>query len=335
MINIAPRTRSEKVPQELSAEEEIMVKISWLYYREGNTQQEIAKKLGLSRSKVGRILAKALALGIVEIKLSPKADLIHLSLEHELETRFHLKEALVVAAGEDPASLLENLGQAGGRLLDRLLPAKFTLGLGLGTSVASVLPYVTPRSESNSIVLTLSGGFTQPEHDTTGYDISWPLADTLGARLEKLYCPLVAASKEVKNAILSDPNLAAQLKRTQEVEVALISIGYPQVEMPLHRLGFCSIEDVNALLEAGAVGELIVTFYTLEGQPIYTDLYDRAIGVSLDTLQKIPFTVGIAGGLEKTEAILGALRIGCLDVLITDQVTAEAVLQLDQELPGS
>jgi dihydroxyacetone kinase-like protein len=60
-------------------------------------------------------------------------------------------------------------------------------------------------------------------------------------------------------------------------------------------------------------------------------LDDRIIGLSIDELRKVPTTVAISGGLEKTRALLGALRVNCLDVIITDQKTAEAILQLDDE----
>ena len=46
------------------------------------------------------------------------------------------------------------------------------------------------------------------------------------------------------------------------------------------------------------------------------------IGASIATLQKIPNVVAIAGGPQKVNAILGALRLGCIDVLVTDSDTA-------------
>jgi DNA-binding transcriptional regulator LsrR (DeoR family) len=327
--------RPERISEELTAEEEIMVKVSWLYYRENYTQQEIAQKLNLSRSKVGRLLAKALKEGIVEIKLSPMVHLINLPLENELEKRFNLREALISPSGDRSHTLLENLGRTAARFLDRSLHEVFTLGISMGTSVAAVLPFVSPRNETDSTVITLSGGFTQPEYDTTAYDISWPLANTLGAKLEVLYCPLVAESKEVKETFLSDRNLCAQLKRAEEVDIALVSIGYPHMDMPLHRLGICTTPDVTNLLDAGAVGEIITNFINMDGEFVHTDLYDRSIGVSIDVLKKIPTTVAIAGGLAKTRAILGALRTDCLDVLITDNDTAEAILKLDDEQSSS
>jgi DNA-binding transcriptional regulator LsrR (DeoR family) len=328
--NISRKTL-DSVDLELSKDEEVLVKVAWLYYFENMTQQEIANKLNLSRPKVGRLLVKARQEGIVSIQLSPKVKSLNLALENELETRFDLKEAVVVDSGEDRDSLYRNLGRGGAHFLDRSLCSDFMLGLAMGSSIAATVPYITPRIPSNGTIITLSGGFTQPGHDTSGYNVGWPMAEKLGARLEQLFCPLVAESKETREVILKDANLRSQLVRAGRVDMALVSLGYVHHAMPLHRLGFCSKDDIDKLLELGAVGEIITSFFDLDGNAVRSDLDDRIIGLTINELVKIPTTVAISGGLEKTKAILGALRVKCLDVIITDQKTTEAVLKLDDK----
>ncbi len=53
---------------------------------------------------------------------------------------------------------------------------------------------------------------------------------------------------------------------------------------------------------------------------------DRVIAVSLEDLRKIPRVIGVALGDDKAKSIVGALKSGVLDVLITDEKTAESVL---------
>ena len=57
-----------------------------------------------------------------------------------------------------------------------------------------------------------------------------------------------------------------------------------------------------------------------------TPLDDRVIGMSLEELQHVGRVLALAGGQAKTEAIRGALRIGVIDVLITDRFTAERLV---------
>jgi DNA-binding transcriptional regulator LsrR (DeoR family) len=317
------------VPDNYSNGEELIIKVSWLYYFGNLTQQEIAKKLNLSRSKVGRLIQRALSEGIIEIKFHPSVQSYHPSIESEFEDRFHLKEALVTNSGDDQEQLLDNLGRAGAMYLDRALGNDFILGIGLGTTITAVLPYLVPRKSSNGTIVTLSGGFSQAGYDTSDYNISWPMANILNARLEQMLCPLVAETPEAREAIVSDTNIRAQLDRARSCDIAFISIGPVNYEMNLYSLGYIPIEDVRALIEAKAVGEVLSSFYDQSGNLLDTPLNSRSISLGIPDLQKIPTSVAISGGLKKTEAILGALRSGFLDVMITDLNTAEAVLELD------
>lgn len=316
---------------EQDSDTELMVKVAWLYYFRNLTQQEIAEKYNLSRPKVGRLLKKALDEGIVEIRLSKSIQSYNLLIENDLESRFDLREALVVNSAEDQPTLYDNLGMACARYLDRVLEPNFILGIGLGTTVRAIVPHLAPHKSCNGTIVTLSGGFSQPGHDTSDFNASWPLANLLEANLEQLYCPLVAQNKESRNAILSDRSLSGQLKRASESNIAIVSIGYIHLDMPLHRLEFCESQDVEQLKAAGAVGEILVNFYDIHGKQVKTNLDDRMIGLSIEDLKKIPTTIAISGGIEKAPAILGALRTGCIDVLVTDQKTAQVLVDLDDE----
>jgi DNA-binding transcriptional regulator LsrR (DeoR family) len=59
---------------------------------------------------------------------------------------------------------------------------------------------------------------------------------------------------------------------------------------------------------------------------VRTALSERVIGVELDRLRSTPHGVCVAGGLQKAEAIRGALLAGFVDVLVTDHATARKVL---------
>ena len=76
------------------------------------------------------------------------------------------------------------------------------------------------------------------------------------------------------------------------------------------------------LHQAGAVGEISFRFYDIDGQPVITPLNDRVIGITLDELRRADRVMAIAGGEAKTAAIAGALRLGVINVLVTDRFTA-------------
>ena len=60
-------------------------------------------------------------------------------------------------------------------------------------------------------------------------------------------------------------------------------------------------------------------FFDKHGQQCDFESNPRIIGISLGQLANVPLTLAIAGGEHKAEAILGALRGGYLNGLITDE----------------
>ena len=86
-----------------------------------------------------------------------------------------------------------------------------------------------------------------------------------------------------------------------------------------------SREERAELQRLGAVGDICFRFFTADGEPIKSPLMKRVIGIDLAKLRGCKRVVGVAGGGAKVQAILGALRGGLLDVLITDHRTAEAL----------
>ena len=56
----------------------------------------------------------------------------------------------------------------------------------------------------------------------------------------------------------------------------------------------------------------------------------RLVSISFENLKKIPIRVGVAYGKEKRQAILGALRAGIVNVLITDMQAAEYLMDVEQ-----
>lgn len=71
-------------------------------------------------------------------------------------------------------------------------------------------------------------------------------------------------------------------------------------------------------------------FFGIDGTIIDHPINRRVVGIQLEELVDFNgLVVGMAGGSSKIRPILGALRGGYLDVLITDDVTAASVLEMN------
>ena len=81
----------------------------------------------------------------------------------------------------------------------------------------------------------------------------------------------------------------------------------------------------------GAVGDILSHFIDAHGQPVDAEIDDRLISTPLDALKEMKNVIGVAGGADKVDAIRAVLNGQYLDVLITDEITAAALLEHGEE----
>src|SRR5690606_39652962 len=110
-----------------------MARVAWLYYHQGLTQQDIGDRLGLSRVKVVRLLARAREEGIVQIRVD-HPSLRYVELEEQLRRRFGLQEAVIVPSSETEEQIREALGQFAARSLGRARPPGASTGPAWGVT---------------------------------------------------------------------------------------------------------------------------------------------------------------------------------------------------------
>jgi len=80
-------------------------------------------------------------------------------------------------------------------------------------------------------------------------------------------------------------------------------------------------------MELGAAGDLSGWYFDINGKLIENELAERTISLPLDEVKKKRTRVGIAMGNHKVSAIIGALRGGYVNMLYTDEQTAQSVIE--------
>ena len=306
-----------------------LAKVGAMYYLQGKTQQQIADRIGVSRPTVSRMIKEARDRGIVQITVA-HVDGLAADLESGLEARFGLREAVVVDRDGD-GSLRAALGTAAAGLLGRLVEPGAVVGLTWGTTLREMVKAVVPRRTDGVTVVQTLGGVGPPLAEAHAADLPRRLAAALGADLRLLQAPGVVASAEARDVLAADPQIRAALAALGTMTVAFVGIGglatnpvlgdgelAPEVDLPA---GFEA-----DLVRRGAVGDVALRFFDADGAPVETDLDRRLVGVDLDTLRAVERVVGVAGGPEKVDAIRAALRGRIVDVLVTDDATAQALL---------
>ncbi len=316
---------------------QLLADIAKWYYLDGFSQQEIAERVRLSRPSISRLLLDARELGVVEIIVNPPIPTVP-DLESQLRQQFALREARVLerktAPDEEAARLMGRLGAA---VLDNVLEDGMILGLSWGTAVHTVVQEVRPRRLPRVRVVQMIGGVGAPYRSIDGPEQCRRIADTFGAQHFYLNAPLYVDSPGVAAALREDHSIKEVLELARQSDVALLGIGStnPEVCTPFHA-GYLSYEDLRQLEKLGAVGIICTSNFNIAGEYVSAPwIEDCAISITWEDICGFGTVIAIANGKRKAAAILGALRTGAVDILITDDITADEVLALaEKTLPA-
>ena len=301
----------------------ILVKVAYMYYDENMTQQEIADKLGVSRPSVSRLLQKARQSGIVEIKISYEGSFT--KLEDALEKKFNLREAIITPT-EESDTLKHLLAEAAANYLTRTIKDEDIVGVSWGTTLALIPKYIQEASRNVTFV-PLVGGVGQIKLDIHSNTISINLAKAFNGKGQLLHAPVVVDSVKVKETLISDTSISEILKLASKSNIAVIGIGSPlALNSTIRQTGYYTDKELQELKEVKAVSDLCCIFLDSDGSVCPAELNQRVIGISIEKLKAIPNVVAVAGGKDKQEAILAALKGGYINVLVTDEKTAEFLL---------
>jgi DNA-binding transcriptional regulator LsrR (DeoR family) len=300
-------------------EKKLLFKIAQAYYEDGLTQEQIGKRLGLSRIKVSRLLQRAREAKIVQIAVVPPLA-SNAELERRLEAKYGLDEAIIVSpTSYDTPTIVRELGPAAAECLMRGLYGDKVLGLTWGTTMLSVVDALPTQSWPEMRVVQMLGGLGRPDAEVYGADLARRAAEALGAKMRLVPAPGIVAGKMVRDALLADPQISDTLALGASADVALVGIGRPTPGSVVLESGILSTRELDLLHAQGAVGDIALRFFDADGIPVDHEINDRIIGLDLDQIRDIPRVIGVAGGPEKHEVIRAALRGKLIDVLVTDK----------------
>jgi DNA-binding transcriptional regulator LsrR (DeoR family) len=308
-------------------EKALIIRIAWLYFKKGLTQQKISEMLDISRMQVQRSISKSKQYGIVRIEISDPLTSC-LELEDELKQHFSLLDAVVTPSPQNEHDVKSTLGNAAAEYLLRKVGDNQVIGVGWGTTLSEMIKFTHRKTLSSSHVVSLIGGWTKKMEESP-YEVADKLANSLNVPCYYISAPALADTPESREVITSEKSVNHSLKMAKNANLAILGIGDGGEDCSLVKAGFLSLEEVRRLQSIGTIGEICGQFYDQDGNPTASGFRDRLIGVDLDELKRIKMVIGVAGGENKQLAILGTLRGGYVNVLITDENTAKGVLRLE------
>ena len=301
-----------------------LIQASRLYYELGETQSRVAEILGVTRPQVSRLLKRARAEGIVEIRIVEQGSVASAAGE-EIRRRFGLAAIHLAPALVGPDDVRRRMiGRLGAEVLRAAIRDGTVVGVGDGASISAVADAIAaeePPRETGATVIPLCGGywFTGPAREPFRR-----VADGIGGVAIGLLAPGLVDDPATKRSLVAHADIRRIAELWERVEVAAFGIGGPAWSATT--LG----PEIAADLQGSdAVGEVLVSPFDIDGRFVCDALRERTIAFDARDLGRIPVRIAVAGGETKVAPILGALRGGMLTTLVSDEPTAEAVIALD------
>jgi DNA-binding transcriptional regulator LsrR (DeoR family) len=299
----------------------------WLYFVAGNTQDEIARKLKVSRPTAQRLVSLALSERLITFRLDhPIAACMELAAS--LAAHFGLSFCEVVPTDPASDSLILGIAESAAAFLEQRLrePEPIIVAISTGRTLRAAVERM-PRMKCHQHKLVSLVGHISMQGSASFYDVLARLSDLTEAPHYPMPLPVVVPSREQRDQLLRLEPVTRVIELCQAADVTLVGIGRMDESAPLYLDGFISAEELVEMRRLGAVGEITGWAFDAAGRILDHGTNERLTSVP----REVPpsrLVVGVAQGTGKILSICAALRGRIINGLITNETTARSLLDL-------
>ena len=313
----------KKIPRE-----QLLYEISKLHYIDKISQKELASIYKVSTATISRTLQEAEDLEIVSIKVN---DILGANrrLEKDLEAKYGLKKAIISVFPYNDEIMIKNIiGKSAASFINEIIQENMTIGIAWGSSLYEMVKFLKPKPLNNFKVVDLIGSIGKLFSNTNASELARKFAQNFNAKNYFLNSLAMVQNRQTKEYLMKEKEIKDVLDMAKELDIAIISIGnvsFDSIIVKDLKIDKDVIEDIKS---RGALGDICFRFFDKNGNKIDTEFDDRIIGIDLEDFKKVKIKVCISGGLSKLEAIEAAVRNKLVDILITDSLVSESLLNM-------
>lgn len=306
---------------------DMAARAAWLSFVGGLTQDQIAKELGISRQRAQRLVARAMAEGMVRVRIDhPIADC--LELERLLKRRFDL-DIVRIAPSVPSSDAINAIAAFAAPELERIFanPETQVIALGTGRTLRAVVEQMQPVEGQHHKLVSLIGNVA-PDGSASFYEVIMRLAEKSSAAHYPMSVPVMARSPAELSQYLDLPHVQSARTLALSSDIAVVGIGQMSDTAPLFVDGFISADDLADLQAKGAAGEISGHVFDAQGRFMDHPVNDLMVGIQVPShaASHDSPVMCIAGGANKIPALRAALKGRLITKLITDEITAQALL---------
>ncbi|HEV7277631.1 MAG TPA: sugar-binding transcriptional regulator [Devosiaceae bacterium] len=297
----------------------------WLYYVAGNNQEEVARKLGVSRQTAQRLVSLSVSEGLIRVRLEHPIGRC-MELAEALRRRYALDLVEVVPTDPGSDSTVMGIAEAAAAEIERRLRGSdpIIMAIGTGRTLKAAIEQLPAMECPQHKIVSLTGSIA-PDGSAAYYNVIFNLADSVKARAFPMPLPVIASSAAERETLLEQPMIQDTLGLAAAADVTFVGIGDLGPEAPLFLDGFISEAELKALQKAGAIGEIVGWAFDAEGRLVEGLTNDRVASAPMPSRER-SLVVALAKGERKLPGIRAALNRRLINGLITDEHTAERLL---------
>lgn len=325
---------SPKYPHQLidADQLDLATRAAWLSFIGGYTQGEVAKRLDVSPVKAHRLIQLAQQQGMVKIFI--EGEPAHcVALEEQLTKRFGLVSCLIAPSNDlntdDNEADFNEVGAGAARFFYNILnqlPLSSRVGIGKGRSLTALAEKLPKINRADLTFASVSGSFTR-KFSANRLDVVQQFVERTGGEGYFMPVPYLARDDQEHEMLMAQASVQFSLNLARNANLYAIGIGGLITNHYLHSVGLVTDNDLEELRAAGAVCDLIGSFYDIRGQLVAHPLNGHGLGINAAEMAG-KRVVAVAAGLGKELALLGALRSGLVTDLIMGEATAEKLVSL-------
>ncbi len=314
------------------AENELEIRALWLAYVGNYTQNQIAKKLNLSRAKVQRLISSGISKGHIRFSIEHELASL-LDLENEICQKFGLHSCIaapnlsISQTSQENYAPYKELGLAGAQYLKELLnlEKERTIGVGWGRTLYELAAAFPRLNLPQSRFVSLMGSFTR-KSSVNSYEVIGLLADKTHAEGYIMPMPAYSDSLEDKDVFLNQKGIKNIRKISESADNYIFSVGELAQTSFLKINKIISSKEFSEAKSRGAVCDLLGFFLDKNGEILDMEINHRCVSIDPKIL-KNKNTVLISGGLFKYDAVLAVLRGKWVKDLISDELLLQKLLE--------
>lgn len=301
-----------------------MLRVCDMYYNKDFSQVKIARLLSLSRPTVKKFLIGAKEKGFVNITISDLNGRSYLDLERQLETKLGLRDVIISDSVDNDSEQINCLAKAAVGYLESIVKDGDIIGMSMGTTLARMPDFVSKTNTYLTFVPML-GGIGEVIIDYHSNNIVERMARAFGAEALSLHAPSMVSRIQAKRELLKEQSIRKTLDYLKRLDIAIIGIGTADRQSAIASTGYYTEEMFTEMAQKHACGDICMWLYDRFGNTSIMKSNEYLIGTDVNNLKKIPHSIGVAGGERKVDAILGAIRGGFINTLVTDHNCAQGL----------